>query len=698
MKPLAAGDPIRLGPHRILGVLGEGGMGKVYLGRDDAGRTVAIKVLLPELAHDPHMSRRFVREARAAQAVTSPGVARVLGAWTEGQRPWIATEYLAGPTLDEMVERLGPLDETAVRALGAALARTLQDIHTAGLVHRDLKPANIVLTSAGPRVIDFGIARPEHGLTLTVTGTSPVTPGYGPPEQVLGLRVGPPGDVFALGAVLAYAATGRRAYEGTDVAAVQYQVVHGTPDLSALPPDLHPLLAPCFARDPAHRPPPARIATALAPPKGTERLWRRGPLAADIARHAAEARQLATFPGSDVRTGFGRRRFVVGLAGGGTLALAATGGGAWWLLRGGDDGDRRPTEKEDTPAPQPWDAKRLNAADYRDGQPPTPLWGPVEVYPVGELVLPVRDVVMVAGRQEGLTALGVTDGAVKWSLQNRFHAGCAELSEGLLATVVDNRLTALDSRSGKPRWSAGERIQRVLAADDATVYVSCGQYGDEDRLSAFDLSTRDRRWTVRKPVPSSIAQPAVAVAGGGRLVVYAGEGGDVVALDARTGRTVWRLPRQNRFKGLLPAISGDTVYLGGKTLTARRVADGKEVWSLPAGTAPYGYVGGWSAPVLDGDALYAVDGDRISRRNRHDGRTDWIHPLGHTAYTTPVTVEGGMVWVASSVEGNDIVALHKDTGKPAWTCSGEASEWLTAGAGNRVFLLQSGRLTAMPVI
>ena len=141
MKPLGTGDPLRLGPYRLLGVLGEGGMGKVYVGQDAVGTVAAVKVLRPELADEANLARRFVREAQAATAVTSKGVARVLGAQTEGGRPWIATEFLAGPTLDEAVEAYGPLDEPAVRALAASLAHTLADIHAAGLIHRDLKPA-----------------------------------------------------------------------------------------------------------------------------------------------------------------------------------------------------------------------------------------------------------------------------------------------------------------------------------------------------------------------------------------------------------------------------------------------------------------------------------------------------------------------------------------------------------------------------
>ncbi|MER6705672.1 serine/threonine-protein kinase, partial [Streptomyces fumanus] len=293
MRPLGPGDPLRLGPYRIAGVLGAGGMGKVYLGHDTAGRPAAVKVLLPELAGDRHLAERFVREARTARTVTSEGVARVLAAEPEAGRPWIASEFLAGPTLDEAVARYGPFGDALLRELARSLARTLADIHVTGLVHRDLKPQNVVLTSRGPRVIDFGIARPEHGLTLTRTGQIPVTPGYGAPEQVLGQRVGPAADVFSLGAVLAYAASGRPAYAGTEVAAVMYEVVHGEPDLTLVPGPLRDLIAPCLAKDPAARPLPGWLADAARPPAGSERFWTTGPLADDIRRREAAARQPA---------------------------------------------------------------------------------------------------------------------------------------------------------------------------------------------------------------------------------------------------------------------------------------------------------------------------------------------------------------------------------------------------------------------
>lgn len=321
MQPLSFGDPIRLGPYRIAGVLGEGGMGKVYVGHDSSGRLAAVKVLRPELAHDHNLAQRFLREARTAQAVSSTGVARVVGSHTEGGRPWIATEYLSGPTLEQAVAGHGPLDEAGVRALAAALASTLREIHAAGLIHRDLKPANIVLTSSGPRVIDFGIARPEHGLTLTTTGQAPATPGYGAPEQILGQRVGPSADVFSLGAVLVYAASGRQAYEGAHVAAVQYEVVHGSPALHAVPEGLRPLIAPCLAKDPAHRPQPSSVIQLSAPPRGADRLWKKGVLGTQIKEHETRTSRLSTLAGTTVADAKPSRRLFL-------TSLAAGGGGA----------------------------------------------------------------------------------------------------------------------------------------------------------------------------------------------------------------------------------------------------------------------------------------------------------------------------------------------------------------------------------
>ena len=212
-------------------------------------------------------------------------------------------------------------------------------------MHRDLKPSNIVMTSAGPRIIDFGIARPEHGLTLTTTGQIPVTPGYGAPEQILGQRVGPAADVFSLGAVLVFAASGRRAFDAGHVAAVQYEVVHGEPNLTQVPAELQPLIAPCLAKDAGVRPGPHQIASAFAPPKGAERAWKRGPLADDIRRRESGVKELTTLPTTGGVGSVPRRRLLTSLAAGGTVLAASGGAGVWWLQR--DDRNSAPASEEE---------------------------------------------------------------------------------------------------------------------------------------------------------------------------------------------------------------------------------------------------------------------------------------------------------------------------------------------------------------
>ena len=256
-----ADEPDRwIGPYRVVAPLGEGGMGTVHLGRDARGRPAAVKVLRGELARDESMVRRFRREAEAAAAVRGPGVAPLLGYDLDGPVPWIAAAYLAGPTLQEAVAAHGPFTEAGTRALVAELARAVAVIHAAGLVHRDLKPSNIVLTRSGARIIDFGIARPEYGLTLTEPGVAPATPGYAPPEQITGRRAGPPADVFALGAVLVFACAARGPFGSGHPAAVGYRVVHDEPDLEGVPDALTPVAQACLAKEAGRRPVPEVLA------------------------------------------------------------------------------------------------------------------------------------------------------------------------------------------------------------------------------------------------------------------------------------------------------------------------------------------------------------------------------------------------------------------------------------------------------
>ncbi|MFJ6083877.1 serine/threonine-protein kinase [Streptomyces sp. NPDC092369] len=245
-------DPLKVGPYRIVGRLGSGGMGWVYLGRSPAGREVAVKVVRQELAAEPEFRERFAREVAAARVVSGAYTAAVIDADTEAELPWLATMYVAGPSLTEAVRTDGPLPEAQVRKLGAFLVEALQAVHAAGVVHRDLKPSNVLLAADGPRVIDFGISRVDGAPGLTQAGLIVGTPPFMSPEQMKGARVGPPSDVFSLGGVLVYALTGRPPH-GTGES-VRYQVVCGEPELDAVPPTMRPLIARCLAKKPEDRP------------------------------------------------------------------------------------------------------------------------------------------------------------------------------------------------------------------------------------------------------------------------------------------------------------------------------------------------------------------------------------------------------------------------------------------------------------
>ncbi|MFE6287910.1 serine/threonine-protein kinase [Streptomyces sp. NPDC057877] len=292
MQPLGADEPTVVGPYRLLGRLGSGGMGRVYLGRSAGGRTVAVKIVHPHFALDEEFRARFRREAEAARRVGGAWTAPVLDADPEAPVPWIATAYAAGPSLTAAVTDGGALPAHTVRALGAGLAEALAAVHDLGLVHRDVKPSNVLLTLDGPLLIDFGIARATDGTaSLTSTGVSIGSPGYMSPEQILGKGVTGAADVFSLGAVLAYAATGAPPFPGDSSAALLYKVVHEEPELDGLSGELRELAAACLAKQPGARPAPRDIAARLAP-EGAARLvgggWLPGVLVEQVSRSAVQ--------------------------------------------------------------------------------------------------------------------------------------------------------------------------------------------------------------------------------------------------------------------------------------------------------------------------------------------------------------------------------------------------------------------------
>ncbi|UYQ63480.1 protein kinase domain-containing protein [Streptomyces peucetius] len=293
MEQLAPGDPQSIGEYRILARLGAGGMGQVYLARSDRGRTVAVKLVRQELAEREEFRSRFRLEVRSALRVGGQWTAPVLDADTEAPIPWVATGYIAGPSLHAVVSgEHGPLPERSVRLLASGLAHALTDIHAAGLIHRDLKPSNILLTIDGPRVIDFGIARALETVTdggLTTTGAVVGSPGFMAPEQVRGDRVAPACDVFCLGSVLAYAATGRLPFGSADSGghAQMFRIAQEEPDLAGVPAGLLDLVRDCLHKEPEARPALAQVLERTTADTDGEP-WLPGALIAQLGRHAVQ--------------------------------------------------------------------------------------------------------------------------------------------------------------------------------------------------------------------------------------------------------------------------------------------------------------------------------------------------------------------------------------------------------------------------
>ncbi|WP_149262292.1 ABC transporter substrate-binding protein [Actinomadura sp. K4S16] len=253
VAPLREGDPSRLGAYRLTGLLGEGGQGAVYLGEDEPGHRVAVKLLHARFSGDPKARSRFAAEVAVAKRVSAFCTARVLDSDVEGDRPYIVSEYIDGPALSRVLAQDGPRRGADLDRLAIGTMTALAAIHQAGVVHRDFKPANVLLAPDGPRVIDFGIARALDA-TGTMSSTAVGTPAYMAPEQISGARVGPAADVFAWGATMVYAASGRPAFGQDSIPAVMHRILNMAPDLGELPDPLRGIVADCLSKDPALRP------------------------------------------------------------------------------------------------------------------------------------------------------------------------------------------------------------------------------------------------------------------------------------------------------------------------------------------------------------------------------------------------------------------------------------------------------------
>ncbi|WP_412516712.1 serine/threonine protein kinase [Actinomadura madurae] len=355
-EPLTPDDPTAVGPYRLSGRLGMGGQGVVYLGHGADGVPVAVKVLRAELAAEPRVRERFTKEIAAARRVDPFCIAQVLDASLDDRRPYIVTEYVEGPSLQQALQQAGPRDGAALRRLAVATATALAAIHEAGVVHRDFKPSNVLLGPDGPRVIDFGIARDVES-PLTVTSSIIGTPAYMAPEQFAGDPAGPPADVFAWGSVIACASTGRPPFGADTFPAIMHRVLQGEPDLGDMPEPLRATVTACLAKDPARRPAmqavllrllgaqtqatgPADARTVVDPPRPAPAL---APAPAPAQAFAAPAARPAAAPmpgaphtvgdgGRKGRASAGRRPVVLLGAGAAALVVALLAGAAVWTF------------------------------------------------------------------------------------------------------------------------------------------------------------------------------------------------------------------------------------------------------------------------------------------------------------------------------------------------------------------------------
>ncbi|WP_406862782.1 PQQ-binding-like beta-propeller repeat protein [Streptomyces sp. HUAS MG47] len=554
LLPLREGTPARIGPYELLARLGAGGMGEVFLGRTPSvagahdGTYVAVKTVRRDVVAEPAFRDRFRREIKVARLVSSPYAAAPLGGDADDEVPWLATAYVPGPSLSQAVRRGGPLPVPTVRALGTALARALADLHGAGVLHRDLKPGNVMLAADGPRVIDFGIARSSGATTMTATGMMVGTPSFMSPEHVAGARhVTGASDVFCLGSVLCYAATGEDPFGDGPLAAVLYRVSQAEADLSRVPSDLRDVIAACLAADPAARPTPEGLVALLG---GGERAsWPQGVLD-HIGEYGRELAQL-------VATGTALRE----------VASAPTAPDQLPTLPPG-----APTSG---PAPAPRKRRRLLAAGVAlalvaGGVGAYVLW-PEGKQPAADAKPP-----KTAGpRIPGVDDRGLTDasGVVPQNTEQRPAGwkpwkekltapalGCSAGESVLVCRTTDGRYEALDTATGRKLWDAN------LVKDPRDNLSFVGPSG-----GIF--------------IAGATARPSVH---GDTAVLATGE--RLQVRDARTGAVRWeKRAAAQQGQGSRPIVADGIVFAATPRteeldleeigMTAFSLADGKELWS-----------------------------------------------------------------------------------------------------------------------
>ncbi|WP_345350900.1 protein kinase domain-containing protein [Actinoallomurus liliacearum] len=717
MRVPAADDPRRIGPYAVLAELGAGGMGRVHLCRSEGGRLVAVKVVREEFADDPGFRRRFRREVEAARAVNGFFTAPVVDADADGPLPWLATAYIPGPSLGDAVRDHGPLPEPAARALGAGLAEALLAVHGAGLVHRDLKPANVLLAADGPRVIDFGISKALDGTQLTRTGGLVGTPAYMSPEQVTSDGpTGPASDVFSLAGVLVFAATGAGPFGAGGAQEVLYRVVYGEPDLIGVPGGLRGVLAECLVKDPAARPTPEAVLTALAPADPAALAL--PALRADQDRRAADAAALsATVPPSapsdatatTARTLTGppppdRRRFLklaAGAAGGLVVAGGVTAAVAW--PTGGHESRRRPAPRRTlagAPAPS-WTLPRPGGAFDRKT---LGLW--------------VAGGLLVWGDQAVLHGVDPADGRLRWTwkattLMKGVRGRWTNVTDSTAYAVATPDLGSDRSVLAGLDAATGRRVLLRESPDAAAdvygkVFPGAGgllvmraepryERNEYDGVSVVDGGTGRLRW--RKEVATS---PEGAKTAADATRCYVAVSGTLAAWDLATGTRRWRID-QGKTDLVALTVSGDTLYVAGPGLTAIDSATGTRKWTA----LPGGDVG--EAVAVVGATVVVTAGSTVAGVDAGTGTVRWRTPspsalatagtsleLSASAEVTAAPFDAGVhIEDFKDTDPSGFIVVGTADGTPRWAYqAAPGTQWHVAAVGDRVYATDGTALHA----
>ncbi|MFC5807396.1 PQQ-binding-like beta-propeller repeat protein [Streptomyces heilongjiangensis] len=697
MDQLTQHDPRRIGPFEVLGRLGAGGMGLVYLARSASGRRVAIKTVRTELAEDQLFRVRFTREVEAARAVSGFYTAAVVDADPRAAVPWLATAYVPAPSLEEIVNDCGPLPVQAVRWLAAGVAEALQSIHGAGLVHRDLKPSNVLVVEDGPRVIDFGIASGVSNTRLTMTNVAVGTPAYMSPEQAKDSRsVTGASDVFSLGSMLVFAATGHAPFHGANPVETVFMLLREGPDLSGLPDELRPLIESCMQMDPTARPNPADLQAQLAPhlfgsgsdDSGTASAWlpekavgliesRRGgrpaPKQGQPAGGPRGGRTTAPAPvppppsydpapvpvgapdtgpvrlaGGQVPIGPGPRvadaRAAAVKAPPPEAGLAAS----WSRPRAGVNGADPAPAAAAHPVPEqaasgwrPWRFRMSND-----------VWGTPSV--AGDLVYVTSFEVHALDVATGRRRFKTRD--VAWSMA---------VADGRIHASDGPTLFALDAREGADLWRLStDAWVYSLKADRGTVVTATRGGG----VQGWEASNGHKLWEITGTQTDFESPEAGPLVHDG--TVYVWKDARLRALEARTGEERWSYPIGDAAScggvpvRLTPAADGYVYVSAGSRVLAIDVAGGHVRWHFEAPAVFLSAPTFAPGPAVTGGGVYLADYlGTVYALDATDGRDRWRIATESRSSLEPVLVAAGHVHVGS---GKGLYTLDAVTGTPKW--------------------------------